>query len=78
MRLNSIRWDIDIVAKSSIVHREDYSSVGTDNFALFRREKIITADGGTARVPVVSGGSFRGVLRRIGEQLTAAALDYEG
>lgn len=75
--LSTIRWDIDIVALSSIVHREDYSSVGTDNFALFRREKILSADGTMTEVPIVSGSSFRGVLRRIGEQHTAAILDYE-
>lgn len=75
--LSTIRWDIDIVALSSIVHREDYSSIGTDNFALFRREKIITPEGSVAEVPIVSGASFRGVLRRIGEQLTATVLNYE-
>lgn len=78
MSLNSIHWDIDVLAQSSIVHREDYTAVGTDNFALFRREKIITPDGEMAQVPIVSGSSFRGVLRRIGEELTAAVLDYEG
>jgi RAMP superfamily protein len=29
------------------------------------------------QVPIVSGSSFRGVLRRIGESLTAGVLDYE-
>ena len=77
MSLSSIQFDIDILAQSSIVHREDYTSVGTDTFALFRREKIITADGGVTQVPIVSGSSFRGVLRRIGESLTAGLLDYE-
>jgi hypothetical protein len=78
MSLSDIYWDIDILARSSIVHREDYSSVGTDNFALFRREKIITPDGEVIQIPIVSGNSLRGVLRRIGEQLTARILDYEG
>ncbi len=78
MNLLSIQWDIDILARSSIVHREDYSAIGTDNFALFRREKIITSDGEVMQVPVVSGSSFRGILRRIGETLTAAVLNYEG
>ncbi|MEE3067474.1 MAG: RAMP superfamily CRISPR-associated protein [Actinomycetota bacterium] len=77
MSLISIHFDIDVVAQSSIVHREDYSAVGTDNFALFRREKIITPAGEVIQVPVVSGSSFRGVLRRIGESLTAGVLDYE-
>jgi CRISPR/Cas system CSM-associated protein Csm3 (group 7 of RAMP superfamily) len=78
MSLSTIHWDIDILAQSSIVHREDQGAAGTDNFALFRREKIITIDGEMLQVPIVSGSSFRGALRRIGEELTAAVLDYEG
>jgi hypothetical protein len=77
MTLSTIHFDIDVLARSSIVHREDYSAVGTDNFALLRREKIITATGEVMQIPVVSGSSFRGILRRIGEALTAAVLDYE-
>lgn len=77
MSLNSVHFDVDILAQSSIVHREDYSSTGADNFALFRREKIITPAGEVIQVPIISGSSFRGVLRRIGEALTAAVLDYE-
>lgn len=73
----SAHWDLDICALSSIVHREDYGAIGTDTFALFRREKIITPTGDVIHVPVVSGSSFRGVLRRIGEALTAAVLNYE-
>lgn len=78
MSLNTIRWNLDIVALSSIVHRgSDNDSVGTDTTSSFRTEKIITADGELLFVPIVSGSSFRGVLRRIGEELTAAVLDYE-
>jgi hypothetical protein len=77
MSLVSVYFDIDVLAQSSIVHREDYSAVGTDNFALFRREKIITPTGEVMQVPIVSGSSFRGILRRIGETLTAGVLDYE-
>ncbi|TEA09116.1 RAMP superfamily CRISPR-associated protein [Mycobacteroides salmoniphilum] len=76
--LSTIAFDVDVLARSSIVHREDYSALGTDTMALFRREKIITPTGAEALVPIVSGSSFRGVLRRIGEQLTAAVLNYEG
>jgi hypothetical protein len=78
MSLSSIHWDVDILAQSSIVHREDHGAAGTDNFTLFRREKVITVDGEMLQVPIVSGSSFRGVLRRIGEELTATVLDYEG
>ncbi|ORX19453.1 RAMP superfamily CRISPR-associated protein [Mycobacterium xenopi] len=77
MSLSTIHFDIDILAQSSIVHREDYSAAGTDNFALFRREKIITPNGEVIQIPIVSGSSFRGILRRIGEALTANILDYE-
>lgn len=77
MSLISIHFDIDVLAQSSIVHREDYSAVGTDNFALFRREKIIAPTGEVTQVPIVSGSSFRGILRRIGESLTASVLNYE-
>jgi len=76
--LSTIHFDVDVLARSSIVHREDYTAVGTDNFALFRREKIITPAGEVMQIPVVSGSSFRGILRRIGEALTAGVLDYEG
>lgn len=75
-RLAKVQWDIDMVAQSSIVHREVIASA-SGNFALFRREKNITPDGVALQVPVVSGGGFRGALRRIGEELTAEALDYE-
>lgn len=78
MSLNTIRWDIGIVALSSIVHRgSDNDSVGTDTTSSFRTEKILTVDGELLSVPIVSGSSFRGVLRRLGEELTAAVLDYE-
>lgn len=76
MTLNTVEWAIDIVAKSSIVHREVYTA-GTDTFTLFRREKTIADDGTVLQVPIVSGSSFRGVLRRIGEELTAAILGYD-
>ncbi|MBU8820994.1 hypothetical protein KL864_34605 [Mycolicibacterium goodii] len=77
MSLNTIRWVIDIVAMSSIVHRgSDNDSVGTDTTAAFRTEKTVR-DGEVLFVPIVSGSSFRGVLRRIGEDLTAEVLDYE-
>lgn len=75
--LSTINFDVDILARSSIVHREDYAASGTDTFALFRREKIISASGTDLLVPIISGSSFRGVLRRIGEQLTANILNYE-
>jgi hypothetical protein len=75
--LLSVRWDLDIVAQSSIVHRDDYSMGTATIYSLFRREDIISADGNRLRVPVISGNSFRGILRRVGEGLIAGILDYE-
>ncbi|MDD4865636.1 MAG: RAMP superfamily CRISPR-associated protein [Mycobacterium sp.] len=77
MSLLSVRWDLDLVAQSSIIHRDDYSQGNATIFSLFRREEIIGAHGKRLRVPILSGNSFRGVLRRIGESLTAEILDYE-
>lgn len=77
MTLNSIQWDLDIVAQSSIVHRHDHGSTGGGTFVLFRREKIITPNAETVEVPIISGSSFRGILRRIGEEFTADILSYE-
>lgn len=76
MKTLNVRWDLDILARSSIIHRDHYKSDAT-LFTPFRREEILGPDGRKRRVPVVSGNSFRGVLRRIGEGLTTAILDYE-
>jgi len=77
LSLINVIWEIDIVARSSIVHRDSYSPVGTSTGSVFRTELVHTADGEIQPIPIVSGGSFRGVLRRIGEQLTAEVLNYE-
>lgn len=77
MKTLSVRWDLDILARTSIIHRDDYKSDATPLFTPFRREQIFGPDGRKRRVPIVSGNSFRGVLRRIGEGLTTAILDYE-
>lgn len=76
-QLSRIRWDLDIRALSSIVHCEDRGHGKTGIAALFRRETIVSPDGEPIKVPVISGNSFRGILRRIGEELTANALGYE-
>ncbi|AYE99532.1 hypothetical protein C0J29_31700 (plasmid) [Mycobacterium paragordonae] len=71
-------WDIQILARSAIVHRDDDdNTAGSDTFSLFRREDIIGPDGSQLQVPIISGNSFRGILRRTGEALTAAVLNYE-
>ncbi|ATI36441.1 hypothetical protein CPI83_30050 (plasmid) [Rhodococcus sp. H-CA8f] len=70
----SVRWDLDITATSPIAHRGDM--LGTT--ALMRRMKIVQPDGRTELVPVISGNSLRGVLRRIGEEMLRDVLGYEG
>ncbi|MGB8402551.1 MAG: RAMP superfamily CRISPR-associated protein [Mycobacterium sp.] len=77
MSLITVKWEIDIVARSSIVHRDSYSPIGTSTGSVFRTEQVSTADGEIQPIPIVSGSSFRGVLRRVGEQLTAEVLNYE-
>ena len=78
MTLSTIHFDLDVLARSSIVHREDYSAVGTDNFTLFRREKIVTATGEVLQVPILSRQQFpwRSAPHRRGAR-AAAVLDYE-
>ena len=63
-----------MTAKSPISHRGEL--IGTT--AIGRRMKILQADGSVELVPVISGNSFRGVLRRIGEELLRDVLGYEG
>ncbi|UZG55082.1 hypothetical protein [Rhodococcus opacus] len=40
--------------------------------------KVLQPDGSVELVPVISGNSFRGMLRRIGEELLRDVLGYEG
>ena len=71
----TVRWDLRLTALSSLSHKD--ADTGTTT-ALFRREKVIQPDGAEELVPIMSGNSFRGVLRRIGEELMREVLDYEG
>ncbi|WP_213578559.1 RAMP superfamily CRISPR-associated protein [Rhodococcus sp. USK13] len=66
-------WEIEMTAKSPISHRGEL--IGTT--AIGRRMKILQQDGSVELVPVISGNSFRGVLRRIGEELLRDVLGYE-
>lgn len=67
-------WDLEITARAPISHRGEM--IGTT--AMFRRMKVIQPDGSIALVPVVSGNSFRGVLRRLGEEMLRDVLGYDG
>lgn len=70
-------WQMQMTAVTSIVHRDD-TRVHASSQAQFRREKIRGADGTVRQVPVVSGNAWRGVLRRLGEEMLAPVLDYDG
>lgn len=69
----STHWDGIITATSSIAHAGD--SRGT--LTLLRRERILR-DGVMVEVPVISGNSWRGRLRRMAEELLREELGYEG
>ncbi|MCZ4581519.1 hypothetical protein O4158_21005 [Gordonia amicalis] len=75
--LISAVFDLDITARTSIVHRDDTRNSSSIQ-SLFRREKILTPTGEVAMVPIISGNAWRGILRRTGETLLAEVLDYQG
>lgn len=66
-------WRGTLTATSSITHVGQVR--GT--VSLLRRETII-GDGGPALVPMVSGNTLRGRLRRVGEELLRDELEYAG
>lgn len=70
----TIRWDAHITALSSIAHGGD--QLGT--ITLLRREKVLLADGQIELVPIISGNTVRGVLRRIGDDLLRSELRTDG
>ena len=67
-------WAGTLTATSSIAHGGETRGTIT----LLRRELITQPDGSTVPVPVISGNSIRGRLRRIGEELLRDTLGYEG
>lgn len=73
-RTATVHWSATLTAASSISHNGDTRGTIT----LLRREKIFTSEGREVHVPIISGNSFRGRLRRIGEELLRDALGYEG
>lgn len=75
MTRSTIRWDVELVALSSVAQKGDASGTTT---TLFRREPVIQPDGTAALVAVVSGNSLRGGLRRIAEELFREVIGYEG
>lgn len=67
-------WTGTITATSSIAHGGETRGTIT----LLRRELIITPDGKPTHVPIISGNGFRGILRRVGEELLRETLGYAG
>lgn len=67
-------WSGQITAISSIAHGGERR--GT--ISLLRREMVRLPDGRLRQVPLVSGNSFRGSLRRVAADLFIDALDLEG
>ena len=72
--LASVRWALLMTATSSIAHGGQTRGTTT----LLRRETIVQPDGTPLQVPVISGNSLRGRLRRIAEELLRDQLRYEG
>lgn len=74
MTLPTITWSGTLTATSSIAHAGETRGI----IAMLRREQIIQPDSSIAQVPIISGNSVRGRLRRIAEELLRDALQYEG
>lgn len=70
----SLTWSGTATALSSISHGSETRGLIT----MLRREHIIGRDGNVTAVPLISGNSFRGRLRREAEQLLAEVLQYRG
>ena len=68
------RWSLKLTARSSIAHGGETRGTIT----LLRRETVVTSPGNYMQVPIISGNSLRGRLRRIGEELLRDELCYEG
>lgn len=72
--MRTITWNGTLTALSSVAHGGETRGTIT----LLRREQIAQPDGAVVQVPIVSGNTLRGRLRRIGEELLRDVLQYEG
>lgn len=70
----TVKWAGSLVATSSIAHGGDTRGTIT----IFRSELVQQPDGNDVEVPIISGNSFRGRLRRMGEEMLRDVLDYDG
>lgn len=71
---STVHWTGALRAVSSISHSGDTRGTIT----MLRREQIVTPDGQLILVPIISGNSLRGRLRRHAEELLRDVLEYEG
>lgn len=66
-------WRGALTAMSSLAHGGETRGTIT----LLRRELFVLPDGRLLRIPIVSGNTLRGRLRRIGEELLRDVLGYD-
>lgn len=71
--MSTITWAGTLTARSSIAHGGQTRGTIT----LLRRELIVVGDR-VVHVPVISGNTLRGRLRRIGEELLRDEVGYQG
>lgn len=72
---STITWSGTLTALSSISQGGESRGLST----MLRREQVFDPDSGhLVPVPIISGNSFRGILRRIGEDQLRDVLDYDG
>lgn len=72
--MSTAAWTGVLTAVSSIAHAGETRGTIT----LLRRELVTLPDGRQVHVPIISGNTLRGRLRRIGEELLRDTLAYEG
>lgn len=72
--MHTLDWKLQLTALSSIAHAGETRGTIT----LLRREQLRTPDGRTIHLPLISGNSWRGRLRRHAEELLRDELHYEG
>ena len=71
--MHSLTWTGTLHATSSVAHGGETRATTT----LLRRERILR-DGVLLNVPIVSGNSWRGRLRRMAEEQLREVVKYEG
>ena len=68
--MRTTRWEGTLTALSSIAHGGETRGTIT----LLRRELVCSSSGELVHVPIVSGNTLRGRLRRLGEELLLSLI----